>query len=396
MSSGQNEASSSSTSSSKLGSLSASLNAHLSKPVAPSTSAVSTTSDSASIHSITQQGFRPPKSTQNGKASPIAAGSASLASNSELWKSSAARRAEKAWAIQSEKTLQSDTKFKKYAIAVEKCLATFDSVSEWADFISFLARLLKTLQTSTQFNAIPRKLIVAKRLSQCLNPALPSGVHQRALEVYEHIFTVIGPEGLRRDLSVWTPGLLPFFQFASMTVKPIVLNIIELHYLPLGQDLRPIAKPMQLALLPGLEEETSEHFERVLRLLDKIRDSIGQPFFLQNLWMILISVPAARLPSLHYLSRRLDDLNGAEGSAKEVTSIVGPDLGLAIRAFSAALEDDTLLVRRAMLDLLAIKFKLDSKTFKELVRQDDRIRLFQSALAVVLRRDISLNRRLYA
>lgn len=391
MSSGQNEASGSSTPSSKMGSLSASLNAHLSKPVAPSTA-----SDSASIHSITQQGFRPPKSTQNGKASPIAAGSASLASNSELWKSSAARRAEKAWAIQSEKTLQSDAKFKKYTIAVEKCLATFDSVSEWADFISFLARLLKTLQTSTQFNAIPRKLIVAKRLSQCLNPALPSGVHQRALEVYEHIFTVIGPEGLRRDLSVWTPGLLPFFQFASMTVKPIVLNIIELHYLPLGHDLRPIAKPMQLALLPGLEEETSEHFERVLKLLDKIRDSIGQPFFLQNLWMILISVPAARLPSLHYLSRRLDDLNGTEGSAKEVTSIVGPDLGLAIRAFSAALEDDTLLVRRAMLDLLAIKFKLDSKTFKELVRQDDRIRLFQSALAVVLRRDISLNRRLYA
>ncbi|MCO5589740.1 hypothetical protein L7F22_043708 [Adiantum nelumboides] len=391
MSSGQNEASSSSTPSSRLGSLSASLNAHLSKPVAPSTA-----SDSASIHSITQQGFRPPKSTQNGKASPIAAGSASLVSNSELWRSSAARRAEKAWAVQSEKTLQSDAKFKKYAIAVEKCLATFDSVSEWADFISFLARLLKTLQTSTQFNAIPRKLIVAKRLSQCLNPALPSGVHQRALEVYEHIFTVIGPEGLRRDLSVWTPGLLPFFQFASMTVKPIVLNIIELHYLPLGQDLRPIAKPMQLALLPGLEEETSEHFERVLKLLDKIRDSIGQPFFLQNLWMILISVPAARLPSLHYLSRRLDDLNGAEGAAKEVTSIVGPDLGLAIRAFSAALEDDTLLVRRAMLDLLAVKFKLDSKTFKELVRQDDRIRLFQSALAVVLRRDISLNRRLYA
>ena len=171
MSSGQNEASSSSTSSSKLGSLSASLNAHLSKPVAPSTSAVSTTSDSASIHSITQQGFRPPKSTQNGKASPIAAGSASLASNSELWKSSAARRAEKAWAIQSEKTLQSDTKFKKYAIAVEKCLATFDSVSEWADFISFLARLLKTLQTS-----INEFMLDDKCLRDCASALLPSNL----------------------------------------------------------------------------------------------------------------------------------------------------------------------------------------------------------------------------
>jgi hypothetical protein len=33
---------------------------------------------------------------------------------------------------------------------------------------------------------------VALRLSQCLNPALPSGVHQKALEVYGYIFQAIG------------------------------------------------------------------------------------------------------------------------------------------------------------------------------------------------------------
>lgn len=43
-----------------------------------------------------------------------------------------------------------------------------------------------------QFKEIPRKLIVAKRLAQCLNPALPTGVHQRALEVYIHILAVLG------------------------------------------------------------------------------------------------------------------------------------------------------------------------------------------------------------
>jgi len=34
-------------------------------------------------------------------------------------------------------------KYKKYALAVEKCLTTFDNVHEWADFISFLTKLLK-------------------------------------------------------------------------------------------------------------------------------------------------------------------------------------------------------------------------------------------------------------
>lgn len=43
-----------------------------------------------------------------------------------------------------------------------------------------------------QFKEIPRKLVVAKRLSQCLNPALPTGVHQRALDVYSHILRVLG------------------------------------------------------------------------------------------------------------------------------------------------------------------------------------------------------------
>lgn len=49
-----------------------------------------------------------------------------------------------------------------------------------------------------QFKEIPRKVIVAKRLSQCLNPALPTGVHQRALDVYAHICVVLG---VRDDLS---------------------------------------------------------------------------------------------------------------------------------------------------------------------------------------------------
>jgi len=47
-----------------------------------------------------------------------------------------------------------------------------------------------------QFKEIPRKIIVAKRLSQCLNPALPTGVHQRALDVYAHILGIIGVRSL--------------------------------------------------------------------------------------------------------------------------------------------------------------------------------------------------------
>lgn len=59
-----------------------------------------------------------------------------------------------------------------------------------------------------QFKEIPRKLIVAKRLAQCLNPALPTGVHQRALDVYAHILAVLGVRNLAMFL---VKSLIPAF-----------------------------------------------------------------------------------------------------------------------------------------------------------------------------------------
>jgi hypothetical protein len=43
-------------------------------------------------------------------------------------------------------------------------------------------------QSFPNIPVIPEKLTISKRLAQCLNPALPAGVHQKTLEVYELIF----------------------------------------------------------------------------------------------------------------------------------------------------------------------------------------------------------------
>ncbi|KAI0783393.1 Dopey, N-terminal-domain-containing protein [Abortiporus biennis] len=284
----------------------------------------------------------------------------------------------------------SDPKFKKYTQQVERCLSSFDSVHEWADFISFLKQLLKTFQSYMQFKEIPRKLVVSKRLAQCLNPALPTGVHQRALDVYTHILSVLGSEGLQRDLALWSSGLFPFFAYAATSVKPALLNIFDSYYLPLQFGLRPIMKSFILALLPGLEEETGEYFEKVLALLDKLSGTVSPSFFLQNVWLIMLTSPPARGTAINFLSRRLPQLNSNE----DITAIVGRDIGLMIRAFAAALEDDDLLVRRGALDLLIQSLRVDSVAVKN-AQTDDRTILMRAATSVVLRRDLSLNRRIY-
>ncbi|KAG6336234.1 hypothetical protein ID866_2853 [Astraeus odoratus] len=285
----------------------------------------------------------------------------------------------------------SDPKYKKYTQQVEKCLSAFDNVHEWADCISFLKQLLKTFQSYLQFKEIPHKLIVAKRLAQCLNPALPTGVHQRALDVYIHILSVLGTEGLKHDLPLWSSGLFPFFEYASTSVKPTLLNIYDTHYLPLQHNLRPVMKSFVLALLPGLEEETGEFFDKVLVLLDRLADSVSPVFFMQNMWLVMITMPPARGSALNFLSRRLPQLHADE----DIGHIVGRDTGLMIRAFAAALEDDNLLVRRGALDILLQSMRMDSSVIKKAQPEDCAI-LVKAATSVVLRRDLSLNRRLYS
>lgn len=65
-----------------------------------------------------------------------------------------------------------------------------------------------------------------------------------------------------------------------------------------------------------------------------------------------------------------------------------------IRAFSAALEDNNLLVRRGALDLLVNCLRADGAAIKK-ASPEDRTILMNAAISVVLRRDLSLNRRLY-
>lgn len=56
-----------------------------------------------------------------------------------------------------------------------------------------MRKLLQALQSHpAETPVIPHSDAVALRLAQCLNPTLPSGVHQKTLEVYGYIFSTIG------------------------------------------------------------------------------------------------------------------------------------------------------------------------------------------------------------
>ncbi|ORX62705.1 hypothetical protein DM01DRAFT_1314259 [Hesseltinella vesiculosa] len=285
---------------------------------------------------------------------------------------------------------QSDPRYRKYVQLIERNLQSFDAVNEWADIISFLGRLLKSFQAYPQFRTIPHKHIVAKRLAQCLNPGFPAGVHQKTLEVYAYILETIGREQLAKDLPLWSIGLFPFVQYAATHVKPQLLNIIEKFYYPLGVQLRPAFRGLIIALLPALEEEGSEGFDKVVAMLDRLQNVAESPFFYACFWLVMINDDSLRAPALNYLLRRLPKITNKEDVA---LVLGGPEnVALMIRAFAATLKDPNLLVQRGMLELLVQNYVLRFRT----LAHDDLVTLTRSALSIVLRKDMSLNRRLYA
>lgn len=312
--------------------------------------------------------------------------------------------------------MSSDPKaVRRYQAGVERALGLFDASNEWADYIAFLSRLGKALQASPPDTDVPFKPILAKYLALCLKPSLPSGVHQKALEVYNLVFTLLGKDGLSRDLSIWLPGISHTLTFASLTTRPLFLALYDDHLLHLSSHvLRPALRATILSLLPGIEEENSEDFDRTFNTINRLRqiftDDNSEAFFWQSLFLASITSVSKRPGALVYLTKQLPKLgpNDSQDSSQtgfnvegpveldtHIKAVTTPEPGLLVRCFATGLQDDQPLVQRGFLDLLVSHLPLNAPLLQRHVAPKDLDVLVTSAMSVVLRRDMSLNRRLW-
>ncbi|XP_075449910.1 protein DOP1B isoform X3 [Ascaphus truei] len=294
-----------------------------------------------------------------------------------------------------EQELLADYRYRNYSSVIEKALRNFESSSEWADLISSLGKLNKALQSNLKYCLLPRRLIISKRLAQCLHPALPSGVHLKALETYEIIFKIIGTKWLARDLFLYSSGLFPLLSNAAMSVKPVLLGLYETYFLPLQKSLLPSLQAFITGLLPGLEEG-SEIYERTDLLLQRLSNVVGQLVFYGALWGSVLISSSIRLPaSLFVVSHISRDV-----PAKAQSHMLGNDNHLAIKSLCVSVMDSNVLVQRNTLEILLFFFPfhtcLDSSESPIPLLRSDITHILSASIQTVLRRDMSLNRRLFA
>ncbi|NXF10044.1 DOP2 protein, partial [Smithornis capensis] len=294
-----------------------------------------------------------------------------------------------------EQDLLGDYRYRNYSSAIEKALRNFESSSEWADLISSLGKLNKALQSNLKYSLLPRRLIISKRLSQCLHPALPSGVHLKALETYEIIFKIIGTRWLAKDLFLYSSGLFPLLANAAMSVRPVLLGLYEKYFLPLQKSLLPGLQAFVIGLLPGLEEG-SEIYDRTDALLVKLSLLLGQEVFYGALWGSVLVSPAIRLPASLFVVTHIN----RELSGKQQNYMLGTDHKLTIKSLCVSVLDSNVLVQRNTLEAILFFFPfytaLDCTEGTILLPRADLIYILSAATQTLLRRDMSLNRRLYA
>ena len=221
------------------------------------------------------------------------------------------------------------------------------------------------------------------------------------------------------------PGLAPTLSFASLNVRPVLLSLFEKYLVNLDATyLRSASKSMILALLPGLEEKNSEEYGRTLIILYVLKknlsntsetnlkstDTSGGQLFWQSLLLASLSSPSKRQGVLAYLEETLPvcDLPFVDDKTRTAISedqrnrravmdeVISPEPGLLIRCFATGLMDDQILIQRGFLDLLVSHVPLNCAVLLQKVTRSDLQTLVSAAASVVLRRDMSLNRRLWS
>lgn len=222
-----------------------------------------------------------------------------------------------------------------------------------------------------------------------MHPDLPSGVHLKALETYDLIFRCIGTDRLVQELSIYSNGLFPLLSHAAINVKPALLEVYQTHFVPLGERLRPALDGFVIAVLPGLEEGAdSGHQDTTSKLLASVCHAVGDQYFYAAIWRCIFNNPSVRLPGISFVISQFTK----KKSLEDQLYVMGTNIETLVNGICTSLLDQTVLVQRAILDLLIDIFPMHNK---QLLKQD-MISIITAAVTVLLRRDITLDRRLFA
>lgn len=289
----------------------------------------------------------------------------------------------------------------------EKILPKFNNAKDWSDLMAILKNLKENLSKYKDFNMyyVSDKIVLAKRLAQCLNPkSLPSGLHEIALELYDIIFENIRKNQnncLGEDLGLYSIGLFPFFQYATVPNKTLYLNsIIKKHYLELNDEEFELCLPgFLVSILPCLDDQNESLIKSIKEIFSVARQKVGDNCFYGQLWTVILRTQRIRLVGMKYAMESIpiyksnNDTQEDEEDMNIFKKNYYPNLNiLVINSLISVIEDENVHVQRIALDFIMSRFPISNK----LLNIDQKISLIFSGLSLLIKNEYSTTRRFIA
>ena len=197
-----------------------------------------------------------------------------------------------------------------------KILPRFATAKEWPDLMTILKKFKENLikYKFANMGILTDKISLAKRLAQCLNQNLPSGVHELDLDIYSMLFDNIKQNNnnfMGDNLGLYSAGLFPFFIYASAQNKIKFLNdIIKKHYLTLDiSEFKLSLSGMLASILPALEEQNESMQKMIREVFLAAREKCGDDFFFGTLWSIVFRNKKLRIDCIKYINEVIPPYN---------------------------------------------------------------------------------------
>ncbi|KAM0672216.1 Dopey-like leucine zipper transcription factor [Ordospora colligata] len=267
----------------------------------------------------------------------------------------------------------------KYEAEITKKLDAFKNAKEWSDFISLLNSLDSTIKRYAIAD-VPKKKLLFKRLNQCLNPGLPAGVHNKALETYSLVFGKLSREDFVKEFDFLTLGLFTFSAHSRILVTGSFLDVLEKYIIPLGKCIEKYCKSVLIGLFPPMEFESGEYYNRARLIMMDFRKFVSTDMFYHSLWSIFLNDERLRMSISNYIFDA------------EKEDVIHDSMKLVSKALCAGLASESALVVRRCLDLLIYVFADTGSIEDGMITCD----LVEAVVKLFVKRDLSLNKRIYA
>ena len=301
--------------------------------------------------------------------------------------------------------IEKEKEKEKFEKKLSSILSAASSAKAWSDLLPITREIYQLLSKKTDsinFSKLSNKLLLAKRLAQCLNPECPSGVHEVVIDIYYlilHNIVFHNETCLMDNLGIYACGLFPFYPNASINNKmKFMQNIIYGCFLCFRSDELTLCLPGLLtSLIQGLDDNNDNTREKIYTTFNDLMKKVSENVFYGIYWTLILRNKLLRPSGTKFLLEKIikysDYEKLTESEKEEVIFNVYPNINtVVVNALCQVIEENDIPTVRTGMDFIITHLPLTKSN--NLITDEAKITLLKSALKLLIKSDYSTTRRL--